>query len=402
MKKNLLSASEIIDRIKTKLSDLRFNYSTSGTNVFTITIKNSDRFDALEQVKEFLDSNKSDFKYKFLSYGSSGYRTNVSTFGYLSIDKKNFQPDKKITEIRVIFKYRDGSDKKITAEWNSLLITHVFPNYPKLKRSTQYEGEMIVMNQINKKIEEVGKGNPVTIRIKGREYNNVAGLVGGKGFAKADFVIVNMNGEEIGFLSHKKGDDAKSFQQYSGISKIVGDDIHNHKEVRKFRTTLSTLLERSENKTGDDFSKILSSFAKQNQTYDSVYQPIKDPELKKKAIFGKHSGNVKRGMNNVDFFVQGNPTFEIKPRLTQGKYKGQKVLLIKFSTKTVPNHSLKTIDNEEYTPVIGARKDLGRVISGVEDENVQSVRGARGGIWTNDYMRSRKSVNLKDIDMSEF
>jgi hypothetical protein len=401
MKKNLLSASEIVDKIKGKLSKLRFNYSTSGTTVITITIKNSDRFDALEQVKEFLDL-QSEFKYKFLSYGAPGYRTNVSTFGYISIDKKNFISENRITEIRVVFKYKDGSDKKIMAEWNSLLITHVFPDHPKLKRSTQYEGEMIVMNQINKKIDEIGKGQPITIRIKGKEYNNVAGLVGGKGFSKADFVIVNMDGEEIGFLSHKKGDDAKSFQQYSGISKIAGLDIHNHKEVRKFHTTLSTILEKTENQSGDDFSKILSSLSGNQKTYDSVYQPIKDPELKKKAIFGKHSGNVKRGMDNVDFFVQGEPKFESKPDLTQGKYKGQKVLVIKFSAKTVPNHSLRTIDNEQYTPVIGARKDLGRVISGVKDEDVKSVRGARGGIWTNDYMRSRKSVNLKDIDMSEF
>jgi hypothetical protein len=399
--KTLLSSSEIINRIEKKLSNLRFKYTISGTSAVTITIKNSNRNDALEQVQEFLNQNKSEFKYKFLKYGNSGYRRSVSTFGYISIDKKNFRPENRITEIRVVFKYADGTDIKTTAEWNPMLI-ELFKTHPKLKRSTQYESEMSVMNKINKEIGEEDKGKPITIRIKGKQYNNVAGLVGGKGFAKADFVIVNMDGEEIGFLSHKKGDDAKSFQQYSGISRIAGLDIHEHKEVKGFRRKLNSILEKSESGSEDDFSKILKSLAKEKENYDSVYQKIGDVDLKKKAIFGKNNGSVRRGMDNVDFFVQGDPTFEKKPALTQGKYKGQKVLLIKFTSKTIPNNTLRGIGDDEYTQVIGARKDLGRVISGVKDEEVKSIKGARGGIWTNAYMKSRKSVDLGKIDMSDF
>jgi hypothetical protein len=396
----LLSSSEIIGKIEKKLKSLRFKYTISGTSIVTITIKNSNRVNTLDAVQEFLDNN---IKYEFLRYGKQGYRRSVSTFGYISIDKKKFKSEKTISEIRVVFKYADGADKKTTAEWNSILI-EVFKYHPELKRSTQYEGEMVVMNKINKMIGQADGGNSITLRIKGKDYNNVAGLVGGKGFAKADFVIVNMDGEEIGFLSHKKGDDAKSFQQYGGISKRAGDDIHNHKEVRKFHTTLTTLLEKSKDNSGDDFSKILNSFPKPEtkKDYNSVYQKIEDDDLKKKAIFGKNNGSVKKGMDNVDFFIQGDPSFETKPRLTQGKYKGQFVLLIKFTTKTVSNNTLRGLENDEYTPVIGARKDLGRTISGVEDKDIKDIRGARGGIWTNDYMKNRKSVNLNSIDMSGF
>jgi hypothetical protein len=394
----LLSSSEIIDKIEKKLKSLRFKYTISGTSVVTITIKNSDRNDALGEIKEFLDNK---IEYQILKYGKPGYRRSVSTFGYISIDKKYFQSNKKITEIRVVFKYADGTDIKTTAEWNPMLI-ELFKTHPKLKRSTQYESEMSVMNKINKMIGEADDGKPIAIRIKGKQYNNVAGLVGGKGFAKADFVIVNMDGEEIGFLSHKKGDDAKSFQQYSGISKVAGLDIHEHKEVKGFRRKLNSILEKSEKGSEDDFSKILKSLSTEKENYDSVYQKIGDVDLKKKAIFGKNSGSVKRGMDNVDFFVQGDPTFEKKPDLTQGKYKGQKVLLIKFTPKTIPNNTLRGIGDDEYTQVIGARKDLGRVISGIKDEEVKSIKGARGGIWTNAYMKSRKSVDLNKIDMSDF
>jgi len=397
----LLSSSEIIDKIEKKLKSLRFKYTISGTSVVTITIKNSDRNDALGEIKEFLDNK---IEYQILKYGKPGYRRSESTLGYISIDKKYFQSNKKITEIRVVFKYTDGADKKITAEWNSLLITRVFKDHPELKRSTQYRGEIIVMNKINKMIDKADDGNPITLKIKEKYYNNVAGLVGGKALAKADFVIVNMDGEEIGFLSHKKGDDARSFQQYSGISKLAGLDIHEHKEVKGFHRKLNSILEKNKKGSEDDFSKILNSFLKSNteKDYNAIYQKIEDDDLKKKAIFGKNNGRVKKGMDNVDFFIQGDPTFEPKPPLTQGKYKGQKVLFMKFTTKTVSNNTLRGLENEEYTPVIGARKDLGRTISGVEDKDIKDIIGARGGIWTNAHMKSRKSVDLNKIDMSDF
>jgi hypothetical protein len=398
--KTKLNPLEIVSKIEKKLSNLRFKYLTSGTSIITITIKNSDRVDALEEVKKFLNENKSDFNYEFLTYGKSGYRVGVSTFGYISINGKNFNSDK-IKEIRVIFKYNDGADKKISLEWNAMLIS-VFKDHPKLKRSTPYREEMKVLNKINKKIGEVNKEKPITIQIGNKKYNNVAGLVGGKGTSKADFVIVSMDGKEIGFISHKKGDNARSFQQYSGISQEAGLQIHNHSEVKKFRRKLNEILNNAEEKSTDDFSTILNSFPKKtedNRNYISVYQPIEDTDLKKKAIFGKKSGTAVRGMDNVDFFAQGNPEFEDKMPIASGEYKGQPVLLIKFSTKTVPNNKLTGLDNEEYSPVIGARKDLARVLSDVEDENVKGISGARGGIWTNAYMKNRKSMN---IDMSDF
>lgn len=281
-------------------------------------------------------------------------------------------PEEKEQEIRIRFKFASGREQKDYNIWNSLL-DDTFKRKKEIKRTSSYSEELRVIKKINQSIQELGGGVPVKLKFGNKVYDNIAGFVGGISGKKADFVIVDYDGEEKCYISHKKGDTAKDFQQYGGISRnVAGNTIYNHPEVKRFREDLVN---------GEWKSKVLDERGKSR-----IFRKIKSNSLKKKSVFGKKYGS-RHGHDNVNYFVQGDPTIT----------KRSNMIVISFP-KMVMNGRLSGLRGE-YTPVLGARKssEEGRVIDTRDDENttvLKEIRNVRGGFWTRGYMKGRGVVDM--------
>jgi hypothetical protein len=288
---------------------------------------------------------------------------NTSGSSVAHIEIKGHQKYKNTESIRIMFKPPVAVDRK-NYKWYNHILEKVCEklNSPGSNNVDEFE----VLRKVN---EEIAKYDVVTLKIGQKSYNNVVGLNGGESGAKADFVIIDVLGREIGFISYKKGSAPQHFQQYSGISKSrTGPRIHNHKEVEKFREKLVT-------------TNVKDQILIEKKT---VYIRIKDSKLKKLAIFGKEHGR-KKGQDNVDFFAQGRPIINVQRRPN-----GMVVMNLNFSAKLVKNGNLSGL-NKDYDPVIGARKDSASRI--VEFEKT-SVPGIRAGIWPEGYMTPRNAIDM--------
>ncbi len=281
-------------------------------------------------------------------------------------------PEEKEREIRIRFKFASGREQKDYNIWNSLL-DDTFKRKKEIKRTSSYAEELRVIKKVNQSIQELGGGEPVKLKFGNKVYNNIAGFVGGISGKKADFVIVDYDGEEKCFISHKKGETAKDFQQYGGISRnVAGNSIYNHPEVKRFREDLVN---------GEWKNKVLDERGKSR-----IFRKIKSNSLKKKSVFGKKYGS-RHGHDNVNYFVQGDPTITKK----------SDTIVITFP-KMVMNGKLSGLRGE-YSPVLGARKssEEGRVIDIRDDENttvLKELRNVRGGFWTQGYMKGRGVVDM--------
>lgn len=245
--------------------------------------------------------------------------------------------------------------------FNTLLLK--LRNFNSIKYSPDNMYEFEIIRDFNRAIMKYGEGDPITVKIQGRYYKNIIGMVGGPPGAKADLMLIDRQGNYAGFISHKHGNSAEHFQQYSGISSRSG--IFNNNEVTNFRN--------------DVISK------KDEVLQHPVYRKIRDVNLKKQAVFGyEHSSNGKMGSaNNIDFLAQGRLVITSLNRGT---------IQVGFTTKLVYKKDINRLIGSEYDPILGARKgELGRKLEG--DSEV--AYGIRGGIFPEQYMTTRK--NSKEI-----
>lgn len=312
---------------------------------------------------------RTDLRDKFLKELGLTERNLKNTTGssVAQIEIKGYKTYKNTESIRIMFKPPVAVDRK-NYKWYNHTLEKVCEklNSPGSNNVDEFE----VLKKVNK---EIAKYDVVTLKIGQKSYNNVVGLNGGEYGAKADFVIIDVLGREIGFISYKKGSAPQHFQQYSGISKSrTGPRIHNHKEVEKFREQIVT-------------TNIKDQILTEKKT---VYIRIKDSKLKKMAIFGKEHGR-KRGQDNVDFFAQGRPLIS-----TQKRPNGKIIVNLNFSSKLVKNGNLSGL-NKDYDPVLGARKDSSNRI--VEFEGKTSVPGVRAGMWPEGYMTPRNAIDISNF-----
>lgn len=335
---------------KIKLVKDQFPTLKNSVEYARIVVRADNRVSTFELVDEVL---------KDLNIPFREDRIRGSTFKAIIIDNY-YKIGKKERGIRIFFKYANGRDFINTFIWNSLL-QEVFKTHPNLKRTPRDRTEVDVLKTINQKIQELGKNLPITLRIRNKYYFNVAGFVGGVGTKKADFVIVDYSGEEIGFLSYKKGDTAFDFQQYGGISERAGSDIVEHAEVTDFKEV------------------VIDNWDTYKKDHASVWRTIQDNNLKKQSVFGKNYSRSS-GYDSVDFFVQGRPNFT-----SNGK-----IVSLRFTTKTVRKGNLTALQGD-YEPVLGARKG----------ENSRKIRiktkykdGVRGGVWTRGYITKRRDKEI--------
>ena len=287
--------------------------------------------------------------------------------------------DQKIIKFHVVVKYKNKNAFRSLPYTNPLLEERKwkteFPN-----RGPDTSDEHQILKKINDKIYELGGESPVDITLDGQSYLNIIGFIPGPSGAHADFVGVNEDMEEVCFLSHKMGTNAKHFQQYSGISSQAGDTIHTDEETEKFREVIASKKEQ-------DFD---------NQSFS---RDIRNSDLQTRAVLGPewNGGGTKSGINNCSHFMQGN----VSIRRTEFKrsLKSNATLVINFSAKNIHASSISSlIDSSEYSPTLGARRgESTRSVTFGTNE----VRSVRGGIFSSAYIKGRPNNIELPVDDSE-
>lgn len=161
----------------------------------------------------------------------------------------------------------------------------------------KYQREAVrnIDNEINRILRE-NNGKPIRILLASKKrgemiFDDVVGAreVKVKPDPKADFVLINRQREPIAFLSHKKGGDAKDFQQYGGVSTTAGSKIYHHREVQNFLGELTDYV------LGGD-------------PHNSYYRKVNSDKLKLMSVFGKDFRKDHFGINSVHAVGQGLPS----------------------------------------------------------------------------------------------
>lgn len=139
-------------------------------------------------------------------------------------------------------------------------------------------------NQIN---EAKKKQKSITINVKiGSKTYKVFDAASTPGTPKSDFHLLDANGKEIVWISHKDGRTERDFQQWGGMSQRSEPLIYSHPEVQKFIEDLKDLYPNG----------------LPNAT--TLARKIKDKKLKNMSVYGnEYGGQFSR--QNVTITLQG-------------------------------------------------------------------------------------------------
>lgn len=141
-----------------------------------------------------------------------------------------------------------------------------------------------LQDQIEKALSE---DDLLDIPIKiGKNIYRVAGAASTPGTPKSDFHLLDSNGKEVVWISHKDGSTPKDFQQWSGMSERKEKEIYDHRETQKFIKDVASM-------TGSVMPRATT-----------LSRPIQDKRLMNLAVYGNEFG---RGFSrqNVTLLLQG-------------------------------------------------------------------------------------------------
>lgn len=127
----------------------------------------------------------------------------------------------------------------------------------------------------------------ITVRVGNRDYK-CADVVSttSKPDPKSDFQLIDVNGKETVWISHKDGKTPKDFQQWGGMSKVFEPIMHNHEESRMFIEDLSR------------------TFPNGLESTWTIARKIIDKALQMRAVYGNQFGGP-LGRQNVTLVLQG-------------------------------------------------------------------------------------------------
>ena len=127
------------------------------------------------------------------------------------------------------------------------------------------------------------------VKVKiGKEVVHMAEIISTPGTPKSDFHVLDEKGNEVAWISHKKGRKANDFQQYGGMPEI-GDEA----EVRKF---------------AEDVKKILGG--KRLPMKTAFARPVTAKSVIMKSLYGKeYKASKASGRQNINVLYQGPMSF---------------------------------------------------------------------------------------------
>jgi len=127
-----------------------------------------------------------------------------------------------------------------------------------------------------------------TVPVKvGREIYHVEDAESTPGTPKSDFHLLDGNGKECVWISHKDGSRPRDFQQWGGISQRKEPKIFNHKETQKFVSDLKEIFP-------DGLPRATS-----------LHRRIKDKKLKMLSVYGNEYDTNRLSRQNTSVMIQG-------------------------------------------------------------------------------------------------
>jgi hypothetical protein len=145
---------------------------------------------------------------------------------------------------------------------------------------------------LNNKLQEIKKRTNkqyVNVRLN-NIIHPVVSVVDSSFKHKSDFNFIDVNGNDIFYISHKDGRTPKDFQQWSGTSKKFQKSIFEHSETQSFISTIKTM--------GFELPRATT-----------IARRINSDFLKQMAIYGINFGST-TGLDNVDAVLQGTLSFK--------------------------------------------------------------------------------------------
>jgi len=130
------------------------------------------------------------------------------------------------------------------------------------------------------------KNATISVKVKNKTYQ-IVDAVSTPGTPKSDFHLIDIDGKEVVWISHKDGKGPKDFQQWGGISEKKEPKIFNHPETKKFISDLKT------------------KYPNGLPNATSLYRKIKDSKLKMLSVYGNMFGGP-LGQQNVSILLQGD------------------------------------------------------------------------------------------------
>jgi hypothetical protein len=260
------------------------------------------------------------------------------------------------------------------------------------------------LNKIFKAL--VKKQGPINIKVKGskRIFNNCVGVRNvseqvhipgiGKREAKSDFNIIDADGNDVIFISHKKTGGAKAFQQYGGTtpaagstkmkeetngpSEWAGNVIEQHKEVQSF---LGQVARRYDNAGGT--------------LPNPMYKIIKDKHLIMMSVFGpeyKANGPQNFSIDNVNVIGQGKPVLSPTNTSDWSSPIGNLYILTFTDHMVISGDSRNQFMSGDYAAVLGVRKENKKGFNYGKGEKRKRYANARTGIFPKVYFENRTGV----------
>jgi hypothetical protein len=193
----------------------------------------------------------------------------------------------------------------------------------------------------------------------GNRTEKVADIVSTPGSPKADFHMLDPDGKEVFWLSHKKGKKANDFQQYGGMT-----EVKDSAEIQQFVKDVQSKLE--------DPNKFPMKTA--------FYREVKSKDLINKTLFGKdYTGGVATSRQNIDVLYQGPMNL---------KSLGREIKNVPVYTIT-SNHTIVRGEypSGDYLPYLYVRPE--------QIQNQFKIKGARFFIVSK--LTAIKNVNAKEI-----
>ena len=142
------------------------------------------------------------------------------------------------------------------------------------------------------KIKEKLGSDFVNLQI-GKNTYQVVNVESTPGTPKSDFHFRDINGNMVGFVSHKDGNSPSAIQQWGGISERGEPILAAHPETKAFVETLRAM------------------YPDGIPPATTVARKIQDRNLRMKAVYGnQYTANAKSSTQNVDILLQGNVSIQ--------------------------------------------------------------------------------------------
>lgn len=202
------------------------------------------------------------------------------------------------TKILAMSAYNSGDNKALGAIRFTSTSGDVY-KFSDFAKSAEFGGkgsgsgvvaENAALIDIQKKLAAVlEKEKTPYIKVKiGNETVKVAEIVSTPGTPKADFHVLDEKGNEVAWISHKKGKKANDFQQYGGMV-----ELNDETEVRKF---------------AEDVRKILNG--KRLPMKTAFARPVSSERVALRTLYGKDYNNGgASSRQNINVLYQGPMSF---------------------------------------------------------------------------------------------